>query len=45
MKKQRWTYLIDLGGEIKTIALSRDIIGVQVKIPYAAYLGRKMEGT
>lgn len=43
MKKQRWTYLIDLGGEINTIALPKNIIGIQVKIPYAAYLGKKME--
>ncbi len=43
MKKKRWTYLIDLGGEINTIALSENIIGIQVKIPYAAYLGMKME--
>jgi hypothetical protein len=39
LKKHRWSHLEDLGGKIETVELHKDMLGVQVKIPYAAYLG------
>ena len=40
LKNDRWSYLVELGGTVKGVEIEREnIAGLQVKIPYAAYLG------
>lgn len=38
LKKDRWSYLNDLGGKIELIQIDLDVVGIKINIPYAGYL-------
>jgi len=44
LKEYRWSSLLDIGGKVEPVRLSQnDLIGVRVKLPYAAYMLQELE--